>query len=475
MACSPNPFRFLGDGLDRRALQDGWIAGPTAVLVIHGIGGQQPLETVDQFARSLAETYRDLGVRLALSHRVARRRARDGERWFDSFVSLRREDSPHELDIHEYYWANQTEDRATAADIQKWVAGTARGAAKFYRDQGALGQANCDRSPFFRKSDGAFLTWRYRIALSLVARVVPSVLRLVAGLLLLATRLPLAGAFLESWLQGVKGIVDERLINVIGDVVVYNTTDAKSRFYAIRKRILEGAVDALRYLVEPVTEGSPGSASWRYDRVVLVGHSLGSQIAFDALNRLNQLVALGEVQGFDRQGFVIDGPAELTARRPTRITEVLGGLVTFGSPLDKMAFFLRDRVEEDQYLRRQMLDGLHGFKQRDWSPSGHVPFELEPLYPRLLEEMPWLNYFDRRDYVSGALDYYHKVTNVDCRFGAGPFAFTHSRYWRCRTMYQELIRELLHREPARPALPSRPTLPLEFATPSVSSSPAPAA
>jgi hypothetical protein len=172
------------------------------------------------------------------------------------------------------------------------------------------------------------------------------------------------------------------------------------------------------------------------------------------LNRLNQLIAQEEVKGFDRRGIALDRSFAPGDRAPRRITDILGGLVTFGSPLDKMAFFLRDHVEADQYLRRQILDGLHGFKQRDWSPQDDVPFKLQPRYPRLLDDVPWLNYFDGRDYVSGSLDYYEKVTNVDCRFGSG--LFTHSRYWRSQTLYREVMKELLHRAPTRPVVVSCP-------------------
>jgi pimeloyl-ACP methyl ester carboxylesterase len=205
------------------------------------------------------------------------------------------------------------------------------------------------------------------------------------------------------------------LPDVLGDVVVYTTADAKSPFYEVREQILAGAVDALRYLVEPSRAGA--GARRRYERVILVGHSLGSQVALDAVNRLSDLVAQGDIRGFDRSGRAGGlGP---------RMSDVLAGLVTFGSPLDKLAASAGDR--------------------------GEPPLEPRHVHRRLLDEMAWLNYFDRRDYVSGALNGHRNLTNVECRFPAGRLGFTHSRYWRCRTMYKELIRELLQREVVRVA------------------------
>ena len=189
----------------------------------------------------------------------------------------------------------------------------------------------------------------------------------------------------------------------------------------MRKAILDGAVNALRYLLEPAKATGPyRPEDWRYDRVILAGHSLGSQISFDAINRLNHLVHQGELRGCDNEGYFTDGTARLKLQNMKQISDMLCGLVTFGSPLDKMAFFFREQTEKDEYLRRQLIEHFHGFKQRPWSERETDPSKrlVAPpqLFSRLFDDIRWRNYYDRGDLVSGALDYYQKVVNVDCRF-----------------------------------------------------------
>ena len=47
--------------LEENHLAGQWVAQDTAMLVVHGIGNQQPFDTLDQFARTLVETCRAAG------------------------------------------------------------------------------------------------------------------------------------------------------------------------------------------------------------------------------------------------------------------------------------------------------------------------------------------------------------------------------------------------------------------------------
>jgi len=67
------------------------------------------------------------------------------------------------------------------------------------------------------------------------------------------------------------------LVGYVGDIAVYINADAKASSYEARSKILKEVREAiLRLLRSP--EG--------YKRIVLAGHSLGSVIAYDILNRL---------------------------------------------------------------------------------------------------------------------------------------------------------------------------------------------
>jgi hypothetical protein len=243
------------------------------------------------------------------------------------------------------------------------------------------------------------------------------------------------------------------LTSVAGDVAAYNTLDPKYHLYTVRKKILGGAVAALRYLLEPSNDGPYKKSDWLYGKVLLAGHSLGSQVAFDAINRFDHLLSQGEIRGADSNGFLI------LNGKPSRqkISDRLAGLVTFGCPLDKVAFFFREHCGKERYLQQQILENFHCFKQRDWSlAQDDPPFKLKSTLARLLEDMPWRNYFDPNDPISGGLDFYHELTNINCHFEEGTkqklpgflghiWPFTHSRYWKCREMYGDIINQLLHR------------------------------
>jgi len=123
------------------------------------------------------------------------------------------------------------------------------------------------------------------------------------------------------------------------------------------------------------------------------------------------------------------------------LTEVFTGFVTFGSPLDKIAFFLREQVPPEQYLRQQLVSHYHSFKQRDWSPQTQPPFVMRSPFPRRLDSVKWRNYYDKRDYVSGSLDYYEGLTNVDARLPKK--FFTHNDYWNHVPFFVDLIKEFL--------------------------------
>jgi hypothetical protein len=93
-------------------------------------------------------------------------------------------------------------------------------------------------------------------------------------------------------------------------------------------------------------------------------------------------------------------------------------------------------------LRQQLLDAFHGFKQRKWDYSQSPDFLLlNPCLKRFLEDVNWRNYFDNHDYVSGGLDYYQKLTNINCQFPKK--LFTHSDYWECGNFYKDIINKYL--------------------------------
>ncbi|MFI5263211.1 MAG: hypothetical protein ACHQM6_01705, partial [Candidatus Kapaibacterium sp.] len=210
-----------------------------------------------------------------------------------------------------------------------------------------------------------------------------------------------------------------------------------------------------RYLIQPRKQGE----SRPYNKVILVGHSLGTQIAYDAINRINHLVNFDVISGIRKDGVLLDSNGMPENRT---ISNILTGFVTFGSPLDKIAFFLREHVERENILMLQIINDYHSFRQRDWYnilDGSALDIKVEKTIVRLFEKIPWRNYYDKRDYVSGSLDFYDGVINIDCKYASNPirkmsngkmksyqsgiFSFTHSWYWDNEAMFKDIIGNFL--------------------------------
>jgi hypothetical protein len=87
----------------------------------------------------------------------------------------------------------------------------------------------------------------------------------------------------------------------------------------------------------------------------------------------------------------------------------LSGLLTFGSPLDKVYYFFREHVRKDQAIRAQLLSYIHPFRRKSsWRDYGTYKFEKYEV-PDL--KVRWSNVWCPLDPVSGHLDFY----NVDAQ------------------------------------------------------------
>src|SRR5206468_5292549 len=140
---------------------------------------------------------------------------------------------------------------------------------------------------------------------------------------------------------------------------------------------------------------------------VVAGTSLGSVIAYDTINELLSRVWAAR----DQLG---RGVEPLVQRDDlTR----LRGLVTFGSPLDKIYYLFREHVGSDQAVRAQILSFLHSYLRgrsgRDYGslkctyPPDLKPGALpkrgeEPLaFPQLEGPFKWFNVWSLMDAVMG--------------------------------------------------------------------------
>lgn len=501
----------------------------TAMLVIHGIGEQNPYETLDSFARGVytyLRTTRGLNARLCPIEVAHKDWTQVGVR-IEVFppntkppscpvkdeVPPRSRPQPNSyVDLLEYYWAPETEDKLSLLDTLKWLLRTdltplryfaenlqemmsvrqwrwgraLRGSLKLYVRElmrviflyGPLAvllgflmnwlskpRSYADALKNVGTELMRILSWQHALALGLyllgllmvwfgiqflkelhqypgkaieehgeklwfAGSVILALLFLFAGFLIdrsgFATPRLILGILCRYWVP-ITGaiaaaIVCYALTAYVADVAVYVNADAKSKNYGARSAILKGSTTALKTIL----------VSDLYDRVILAGHSLGSVIAYDTVNELLAQYNAAAGPANDRPD-----PA-LNAQQLRK----LRGLVTFGSPLDKIYYFFREHVKRDQAIRAQILSMLHSFRK---FPSGrnYSEFEFNYAFRQLdgQDGLVWLNAWARLDPVSTELKFY--AVNDQRQFPYWIPVWAHLSYWSDPEFYDYLCGRLL--------------------------------
>lgn len=197
------------------------------------------------------------------------------------------------------------------------------------------------------------------------------------------------------------------LLQYVGDVAAYISAHTVSKFNEVRDAIQACALEVAEAVYR---ERDAAGAGFAYPGVVVVGHSLGSVIAYDALNALLVRDSLDEP------------PLEVAPR--TRL------FLTFGSPLDKTAFIFRA-----QRLRRAGA--------REALAAARQPMILDYRW----RPVRWVNLHSPNDWISGGLHYYDDldqkdrdsqfVQNVPDPEASTPLA-AHNEYWHGMTLSKHL-------------------------------------
>lgn len=196
--------------------------------------------------------------------------------------------------------------------------------------------------------------------------------------------LAIAAAFVCRWF----------LIQFIGDVAVYVSAHKLSKFDQLRDAIKQtvlnvmGAVYAAKSPLEERSDRaheSPLHDGWkfRYKKIIVVGHSLGSVISYDLLN---QLLLEDELNGI-QPGATSAGP--LYIRDRTKL------LLTFGSPLDKIAYLFRIKKSTDELRDAAIAAWQPMIRDYDFRPDR------------------WLNIYSWMDLFSAPLHFYDDPTDPD--------------------------------------------------------------
>jgi hypothetical protein len=283
----------------------------TAIVIIHGIGEQVPMETLTRFidaAWTYDEALVDRGkpdpntgerprkVNVSWSKPDARNRSFELQ-----LITTESDKNRRRLDFFEYYWAHRVSG-TTWEQVRTWLF------------------ALMLRNPITKVPRGVRPAWVVMWIVSALFLYVS----LVAGLatveepiapsteqwapirltLELAARIHAWPKALTAMVWGAIGLalgfVLKIMIDVVGDVVRY--VEAKPKNIAIRQSIRENGVQLLETLMGIDEHGKPGPTD--YDRIVVVGHSLGTIIAYDILThtfgRHNTRIDSARLAGFDQ-------------------------------------------------------------------------------------------------------------------------------------------------------------------------------
>lgn len=226
------------------------------------------------------------------------------------------------------------------------------------------------------------------------------------------TRFPLLALLLLAAAYSARIAVD-----YLGDVAVYTSADENSAFFETRNAILKHSTAELRRILKDP----------QYDQVVLAGHSLGSVIAYDTLNKVIVEARVAPKTGTEPS---LTQQADLLKLRT---------LVTFGSPLNKVLYFFRVQVKANETLRAHIVQELHAFAS--WGSTmtrgEHVDDNTQP--PKT--NIAWFNYWSAMDPVSARLDYYRRVEERKRPYRI--FGLAHLSYWHDQELYAELVKECI--------------------------------
>lgn len=370
-----------------------WPEKDTAFIVIHGAGSHRPFEALDRFVRGFRHVLKvsNPGLDRWWRHELERRPTS-----IQHSISVTPDGRP-KLAFYEYYWDCYVDREIALPEIIKWLYQVSDSAKRFYREHQDLAREHQEQGSELFK-DGDFRVGGYFVPLGWVGWVLRALLRIGFA------RIPVLSMAIAVVLRRVTKLIAE----LMGDVVIFTTADARSRNHDTRERLLKGAVEELRPLLE--TDD--------YEQVIVVGHSLGSLIAYDALNRI-----------------IVDMNAEggIRPQNGHKIT----GMVTLGSPLDKAAFYFREHTGDHEFVRRQILRHVHGFKGAPYLED-ESPISIDSPIQANLEEAQWLNFYHLQDPVSGHLDAYQVDKNILCEEQVEGPAEAHRMYWTYDRVYEEI-------------------------------------
>jgi len=433
-----------------------------AVLIVHGMGQQVPFQTISQLMQGILTKHEALNPNNALPPNVTVNLAKLTSS-SDAPVLMRAEcrlsekqadgkpDKIRNVHVFEGYWAPLTEGEITFLEV----------ISRLYRAGWNGIRARLKASTFGRWMFNGSRPMNIKTGTLSLLLLTLLILSLVVPLLLLSissvgelwkfTKSIVLDA--PSWWPGVSttrywgaegpnslswavsvtlimvGIiallrsVRNLIIQYVGDVIIYVSSQDLNRWCELRGKIQDTVLKTAKQIYSAGKDGSNSDGDHMpYDEVVIVGHSLGSVVAYDTLNAL---INWDEVE--------MNNTMQVQPR--TR------HLITFGSPLDKTAFLFRTQVKEPFPIREAMA-------------ARKQPLILDYARYRPLGRFEWVNIHSSADIISGELEYYdykdesnpqdfNPIRNERDQDARIPLV-AHVQYWENDLLHKELYRAIFN-------------------------------
>lgn len=417
-----------------------------ACVIIHGVGEQRPMSTLRKFVTAVLHGGPKEGARFWSKP----------DRMSESF-ELRRLSVPSTsrrpiTDFYEYYWAYHMQD-TKYRHVFEWFA-----QMLFRLPRQVPGRIK----PLW------IMTWLL-ILLGLLGLVVYSsaavagwqkILDLKKSSLIISALLFLV-AYLCNWIA----------LGYIGDAARYLNPSPKN--IAMRQKIRSDGIQLVRRL----------HLSNQYQRIILVGHSLGSVIAYDIIRHLWPEFNIGHgkprdfhqdaLKGVELAGVALSeaekpGQEEVAAFRQKQRelwqeqrrlgnAWLVTDMITLGSPLAYAELLLADsRPDLHQRQSERELPTCPPLEEERLYSYRLPPYEIEggKRTIRVLNHgapfacTRWTNFFFPGDIIGGPLNSRFGNGIEDVRIGSRShrlahfLPFTHTRYWKDLEAIGELVKAL---------------------------------
>src|SRR5437867_4353720 len=406
----------------------------TAILVIHGIGEQNPYETLDSFARGLVQYFASSWAGAKVSLKPDRINHGD---WTEAAVHVDAvnpadpRDALH-LSLFEFYWAPYTEGKVTYRGVLSWLARSALTPLRYWSDNLATLLA-ARAEPTKKGKPAAAVAWLFvREVLRAVGVYVP-VLGLVALIAWLITQVAPQLRLLGTTLAPALAQHPWPLAGCAASLILALT---------LAWFIVQEVVGWLRRTspsIEPRAD-----LLWFVSAMPLCAVFVVATLALAAASELPlQGPALLKLLMGVVPALAVVWSAWLLRRI---LVGYLGDIAVYVTADAKAASYAARTAILDQstIARARLLSFLHSYRRgrsgRDYGsfkftyppdpkPGAQPKRGEEPLaFPQLDQRFKWLNVWSPMDPVSGPLHFYE--VDERCRRWYVPWwGVAHMRYW----------------------------------------------